>query len=388
MQVLGVTGTNGKTTTTFILEAIARAADQSVGIIGTTGARIDGASEPVGLTTPEAPQLQALLARMRDAGVGTVAMEVSSHALDYERVDGIRFAATCFTNLSQDHLDQHGTLEDYFEAKARLFTPQFTDTAAIALDDRWGSQLAARATAAGLAVSTFGLDPHASVRGIVLDLDADGTTIRLETPEATAEPVRLPLVGLFNVENALAAAATALAAGFTLESVLTGLQSLIVVPGRMERVSAGQPFTVLVDYAHTPAALARVVEEARRLADSDRVVLVFGCGGDRDPSKRTPMGAAAAAADSVVLTSDNPRSEDPAAIAAAAEVGLVAEGASYVVELDRREAIRRALHEARPGDVVVIAGKGHETGQDHAGTVTPFDDRVVAREELGERAWS
>ncbi len=311
MTVLGVTGTNGKTTTTFILEAIARAASRPVGVIGTTGVRVDGASEPVELTTPEAPQLQELLATMRDTGVGTVAMEVSSHALDYQRVDGIRFAAACFTNLSQDHLDQHGTLESYFNAKARLFTPQFTDRAAIGLDGRWGSELATRAEAAGLEVSTFGIDPRASVRGVVLELDADGTTIRLETPYATAEPVRLSLVGLFNVENALAAAATALAAGFELEAVLAGLQSLIVVPGRMERVSAGQPFTVLVDYAHTPAALARLVDESRRLATSGRVVLVFGCGGDRDPSKRAPMGAAAASADRVVLTSDNPRSEDP-----------------------------------------------------------------------------
>jgi UDP-N-acetylmuramoyl-L-alanyl-D-glutamate--2,6-diaminopimelate ligase len=388
MRVLGITGTNGKTTTTFILEAIARAADEPVGIIGTTGARIDGAPEPVELTTPEAPQLQALLARMRDDGIGTVAMEVSSHALDYERVDGIHFAATCFTNLSQDHLDQHGTLEDYFEAKARLFTPQFTDTAAIALDDHWGVQLASRAEAAGLDVSTFGLDPRASVRGVELALDAEGTTIRFESEHATAEPVRLPLVGLFNVQNALAAAATALAAGFELDAVLAGLQARVVVPGRMERVSAGQPFTVLVDYAHTPAAVERLVEESRRLADTDRVVLVIGCGGDRDPSKRAPMGAAAAGADRVVLTSDNPRSEDPAAIAAAAEVGLVERGASYVIELDRREAIRLALGEAQPGDVVVIAGKGHETGQETRGVVVPFDDRVVAREELEALAWT
>ena len=170
--------------------------------------------------------------------------------------------------------------------------------------------------------------------------------------------------------------------------MLAGLQSLVVVPGRMERISAGQPFTVLVDYAHTPAALERLVVEARRLADSDRVVLVFGCGGDRDPSKRAPMGAAAAAADQVVLTSDNPRSEDPAEIAAAAEAGLFAQGASYSVELDRRDAIRRAIDDARSGDVVVIAGKGHETGQDVAGVVAPFDDRTVAREELEARAWT
>jgi UDP-N-acetylmuramoyl-L-alanyl-D-glutamate--2,6-diaminopimelate ligase len=388
MRVLGVTGTNGKTTTTYLLEAIARAAHRPAGIIGTTGARIDGREEPVELTTPEAPQLQELLARMRGAGVDTVAMEVSSHALDYERVDGITFAAVCFTNLSQDHLDQHGTLEDYFEAKARLFTPAFTDTAAIALDDEAGGVLAARARSAGLDVWTFGLGPDCSVRGSTRELDADGSTIRLDSPLGVAESVRLPLVGRFNVENALAAATTALACGLPLEAVVAGLQAPVVVPGRMERVVAGQPFTVLVDYAHTPGALERLVDECHRLAGGNRVRVVFGCGGDRDPSKRAPMGAAAAGADRVVLTSDNPRSEAPAAIAAAAEIGLQEHAASYVVELDRREAIRRALGEAHEHDVVVIAGKGHEQGQETAGQVTPFDDRVVAREELEALAWT
>ena len=382
MRVLGVTGTNGKTTTTYLLEAIAIAAGERVGVIGTTGARIDGVEEPLELTTPEAPQLQSLLARMHRARVGTVAMEVSSHALAYERVDGSRFAAVCFTNLSQDHLDEHRTLAEYFEAKARLFTPAFTDTVTIGLDDRWGTELATRAQGAGLDVWTFGLDPRASVRGTARQLDADGSTIQLETSSGATETIRIPLVGLFNVQNALAAAATALASGFPLDAVLAGLQTELVVPGRMERVTVGQPFTVLVDYAHTPGALERLVAESRRLAGSNRVLVVFGCGGDRDPTKRAAMGSAAADADLVVLTSDNPRSEEPAAIAAAAEVGLRERDASYVVELDRRQAIRHALGEARANDVVVIAGKGHETGQEIAGVVTPFDDRVVAREEL------
>jgi UDP-N-acetylmuramoyl-L-alanyl-D-glutamate--2,6-diaminopimelate ligase len=389
MRVLGVTGTNGKTTTTYLLEAIARAAGEKVGVIGTTGARVDGVPEPVGLTTPEAPQLQELLARMHRGGVGTVAMEVSSHALSYERVDGTRFAAVCFTNLSQDHLDEHGTLTDYFDAKARLFSRAFTDVAAISLDDEWGAELATRAQRAGLEVLTFGLDPSASARASVLAFDGDGTTIRLELDvDGVAETVRVPLVGRFNVQNGLAAAATARAAGFPLDAVVTGLQAPIVVPGRMEPVDGGQPFTVLVDYAHTPSAIERLVEESRRLAGSNRVVLVFGCGGDRDPSKRAGMGAAAAGADRVVLTSDNPRSEAPRAIAAAAEVGLRERDADYVVELDRREAIRAALSGAGDNDVVVIAGKGHETGQEIAGAVTPFDDRVVAREELEAVAWT
>lgn len=388
MRVLGITGTNGKTTTTYLLEAIARAAGERAGVLGTTGARIGGADEPLDFTTPEAPELQHMLARMHQAGVATVAMEVSSHALAYERVDGTRFAAVCFTNLSQDHLDEHGTLADYFEAKARLFSPAFTGAAAVAVDDEWGSRLATRADGAGLEVWTFGLDPRASVRASNVAFDAQGSTLRLESPAGPAETVRLSLVGSFNVQNALAAAATALAGGFELRAVLAGLQTQLVVPGRMERVVAGQPFTVLVDYAHGPAALERLLAEARRLAAGSRVIVVFGCGGDRDATKRGAMGRAAAEADRVVLTSDNPRSEDPAAIAAAAEVGLRERDASYVVELDRRRAIRLALEEARANDVVVIAGKGHERGQETAGVVTPFDDRVVAREELEAVAWT
>lgn len=387
MRVLGVTGTNGKTTTTYLLEAIAAATGDRAGVVGTTGARIDGIDEPLGFTTPEAPDLQALLARMRDATIDTVAMEVSSHALAYQRVDGTRFAAVCFTNLSQDHLDEHGTIESYFDAKARLFTPAFSDRAAIGLDDAWGAELATRAQAAGLDVQTFGLDPRASVRGSALALDADGSTVRIESG-AGSDTVRISLPGLFNVQNALAAATTALVSGLPFDAVVDGVQAPLVVPGRMERVTAGQPFTVLVDYAHTPGALERVVVESRRLAGGHRVVIVFGCGGDRDRSKRAGMGAAAAGADRVVLTSDNPRSEDPAAIAAAAEAGLRDAGATYDVELDRRLAIRLALRAARADDVVVIAGKGHESSQDHGGVVTPFDDRTVAREELEAVAWT
>jgi UDP-N-acetylmuramoyl-L-alanyl-D-glutamate--2,6-diaminopimelate ligase len=388
MRVLGITGTNGKTTTTYLLEAIAGAAGDRTGVIGTTGARIAGVDEPLAFTTPEATELQQVLARMHAANVATVAMEVSSHALAYERVDGTRFAAVCFTNLSQDHLDEHGTLEDYFEAKARLFTPGFSGSAAIGLDDEWGSRLAPRATDAGLDVWTFGLDPRAAVRASNVALDAEGTTLQLESPAGPATTLRLALVGTFNVQNALAAAATAFAAGFSLADVVAGLQQDLVVPGRMERVTAGQPFTVLVDYAHGPTAVERLLVESRRLAAGGRVLVAFGCGGDRDPSKRVEMGRAASDADLVVLTSDNPRSEDPAAIAAAAEVGLRERAATYAVELDRRRAIRQVLGEARPGDVVVIAGKGHEQGQNVAGVVTPFDDRVVAREELEAVAWT
>jgi UDP-N-acetylmuramoyl-L-alanyl-D-glutamate--2,6-diaminopimelate ligase len=387
LRVLGVTGTNGKTTTTYLLEAIARAAGERAGVVGTTGARIAGVDETLGFTTPEATELQSLLARMRDADVGTVAMEVSSHALAYERVDGTAFAAVGFTNLSQDHLAEHGTIEQYFEAKARLFSPAFSSRAAVGIDDAWGSTIATRAEAAGLEVLTFGLDPRAAVRGVVVAPAADGTTLRIEGPAGT-ETVRLTLPGMFNVQNALAAAALALAGGLPFDAVTRGLGTPMVVPGRMEPVAAGQPFTVLVDYAHTPGALERRVEESRRIAAGHRVVMVFGCGGDRDPSKRAGMGKAAAGADLVVLTNDNPRHEDPTVIAAAAEEGLRAAAAAYEVELDRRLAIRSALAAAHRGDVVVIAGKGHETGQDQDGTMTPFDDRVVAREELEAVAWT
>jgi UDP-N-acetylmuramoyl-L-alanyl-D-glutamate--2,6-diaminopimelate ligase len=388
MRVLGVTGTNGKTTVTYLLESIARAAGEQTGVIGTTGARIGGQDEPLAFTTPEATELQHLFSRMLAAGVTTVAMEVSSHALAYERVDGTRFTAACFTNLSQDHLDEHGTIAEYFEAKARLFSTAFTSTAAVALDDEWGRALATRAGDAGLAVWTFGLDPRAAVRAVNVLLDAEGSTLQLESPAGPAQLVRLPLVGRFNVQNALAAAATALASGFALPTVVEGLQTEVVVPGRMERVAAGQPFSVLVDYAHGPAALERLLAEGRRLARDRRVIVVFGCGGDRDPTKRLEMGRAAAAADRVVLTSDNPRSEDPASIAAMAAAGLRERNASYVTELDRRRAIRAALAEAKENDLVIIAGKGHERGQEIAGVVTPFDDRVVAREELEAVAWT
>jgi UDP-N-acetylmuramoyl-L-alanyl-D-glutamate--2,6-diaminopimelate ligase len=249
-------------------------------------------------------------------------------------------------------------------------------------------ELAARAARGSLDVLTFGFEPGASVHAAALRLDADGSTFRLESGFGGAETVRVPLVGRFNVQNSLAAATTALAGGFPLDAVLAGLQAPIVVPGRMERVTAGQPFTVLVDYAHTPEALERLVAEARRLAGPGRVLMVFGCGGDRDRSKRAGMGRAAAGGDLVVLTSDNPRSEDPAAIAAAAEVGLRERNAPYEIELDRRRAIGIALGAARDHDVVVIAGKGHESGQEIGRVVTPFDDRVVAREALKALAWT
>jgi UDP-N-acetylmuramoyl-L-alanyl-D-glutamate--2,6-diaminopimelate ligase len=409
MRVLGVTGTNGKTTTTSLLEQIARhdedGSGDRVGVVGTVGARVAGesiASATSGAhTTPEASDLQALLAHMRDVGATTVAMEVSSHALHQHRVDGVQFAAVCFTNLSHEHLDYHGSLDAYFEAKASLFTRARTPAAAVNVDDARGVELAARAARDGLDVWTYSVGATASGVGAsdigASDIGASDVVFGAHSTRATIVDrrsgadavVELPLVGSFNLANALGAAATARAAGFSFASVVAGLGEPLVVPGRMERIDAGQPFAVLVDYAHTPDALSRVLAAVRPLTGADgKVICVFGCGGDRDPGKRPLMGeAVAAGADVAVLTSDNPRSEDPQAIADAVLPGLA--GAPVVrVELDRRSALAGALADAAPGDVVVIAGKGHETGQTANGHTVPFDDRVVAREELGALGWS
>jgi len=398
MRTLGVTGTNGKTTTTYLLEAIAHAAGDRVGVVGTVGARIAGEAAATAHTTPEASDLQALLARMRDADVGTVAMEVSSHALVQHRVDGVHFAAACFTNLSHEHLDYHGSLDAYFEAKASLFERARTAAAAVNIGDPRGRELAARVRANDVDLWTFAVDDDgADVVASEVVYAADGIAFVLSDRRSGASaPVRTSLVGPFNLANALAAGATALAGGLGFDAVAAGLGAPVVVPGRFEQIDAGQPFTVLVDYAHTPDALARVLAAARSLAGragsragTGRVVCVFGSGGDRDPAKRPLMGqAVATGADVAVLTSDNPRSEAPQVIADAVLEGLTVGPASVAVELDRRAAITRALTSADDGDVVVIAGKGHETGQIVAGQTLPFDDRVVAREVLGELGWS
>jgi UDP-N-acetylmuramoyl-L-alanyl-D-glutamate--2,6-diaminopimelate ligase len=387
MKVLGITGTNGKTTTTYLLEAIAREAGERVGVVGTTGARLDGAEVALRHTTPEATELQALLARMRDDGAGVVAMEVSSHALEQHRVDGTRFAAACFTNLTHDHLDYHGTIDAYFRAKARLFTSEFTDRAAISVDDEHGRELVGMARANGVSVMAYALDGEGDVSAHEVEQRLDGTTFALQIGSEVAT-VATSLVGRFNVLNCLAAATAATLCEVSFDAIAAGLSAPVVVPGRMERVEGpGRPFSVLVDYAHTPDALARVLDASRAMTrDDGHLIVVFGCGGDRDRSKRPAMGhVVASRAEVAVLTSDNPRSEDPAAIAADVLTGIADDDRRPIVELDRRAAIRLALAAAKPGDVVVIAGKGHETGQTAGGVTTPFDDRVVAREELAAR---
>jgi UDP-N-acetylmuramoyl-L-alanyl-D-glutamate--2,6-diaminopimelate ligase len=346
LQVVGVTGTNGKTTTAYLMRSILEAAWRRTGFLSNIERRVGGESRPVGLNTPESVDVQRLFREMLDAGDSACVMEATSMASSKGRLDGTRFAVLVFTNLTQDHLDFHGTMESYYGAKRRLFDQ--AARAVVNIDDDWGRRLAAEVPAA----TTF--DPSAD------PLDAN-----------------LRLRGRFNRENAVAAAAAARALGIPEGAIRRGLEAVELVPGRFELVDEGQPFAVVVDYAHTPDALEAVLEAARELG-SGRVICVFGAGGDRDREKRPLMGRVVAAlADEAVVTSDNPRSEDPVAIATA-----VVDGLDLDVELDRQRAIERALASAEEGDVVVLAGKGHEQGQEIAGQKHPFDDREVAREAL------
>ena len=378
LAVAGVTGTNGKTTTAHLLFSILAAGARRPGLLGTVESRIGGERRAVTRTTPEAIDLQRTFQEMLDAGDRSCAMEASSHAAALERLRGVRFAALVFTNLTQDHLDFHGTMEAYFDAKRRLFVELDADgrrpPAAVNLGDPWGRRLAGELRALGEAPVTFGLVPDADVRADGLELTAAGARFTAAGLDLT---IRLP--GRFNVENALGAIAAARLLDISGSAVRAGVAHVTGVPGRFEPVEEGQPFAVLVDYAHTPQALANVLREARSLADG-RLICVFGCGGDRDRGKRPLMGEAVAAlADVAVVTSDNPRSEDPLAIIAGILEGA---GEGVEVEPDRTLAIRRAVELAREGDVVVIAGKGHEQGQELADRTIPFDDREVAREAL------
>ena len=374
LTVVGVTGTNGKTTTTYLLESIFRAAGIQPGIIGTTGVRVAGRPVPVDRTTPEAPDLQRVLASMLAEGVGAVAMEVSSHGLDQHRVDGCRFACAVFTNLTQDHLDYHGSLEAYFEAKARLFTAELAERGVVNGDSDHGRELMRRGL---IPTVSFGLGHGVDVRAEGVEVSPSGSAFTV-----AGHRYRSRLRGTFNVYNCVGALAAARQVGVDPDAIAAGLEAVSGVPGRLEPVEGGQPFQVLVDYAHTPDSLENVLTAVRRIARG-RVVVVFGCGGDRDRGKRPLMGEAATRlADLTVITSDNPRSEEPAAIIGEILPGARRGGGPYTVEVDRRAAIREALAAAGPGDVVVIAGKGHETGQQFADRTIPFDDRVVAAQEL------
>jgi UDP-N-acetylmuramoyl-L-alanyl-D-glutamate--2,6-diaminopimelate ligase len=380
MTVVGVTGTNGKTTTTYLLESIFRGAGLVPGVIGTTGVRLAGKPVPFDRTTPEAPDLQRLLSRMVEGGVRAVAMEASSHGLEQHRVDGTRYACAVFTNLTQDHLDYHLTMEAYFDAKARLFTPDLSLRGVVNTDTREGRVLAARAE---VPVVTFGMDAGSNPTVKAEDVEVSASGVRFAVDGIV---VRSHLRGTFNVYNCLGAYAAARQVDIAPSIAAEGIEALRGVPGRMEPVEVGQAFPVLVDYAHTPDSVQNVLEAARALGPG-RLIVVFGCGGDRDRGKRTLMGEAATRlADLTVITSDNPRSEEPKAIIAEIEPGARRGGGGYVVEPDRREAIRLAVGEAVEGDVVVIAGKGHETGQEfEGGRTVQFDDRLVAADALAER---
>ncbi len=378
LEVVGVTGTNGKSTTAMLVRAMLEAAGRGTGLVGTIEWVVGGERRPAPRTTPEAIELQGLLREMLDAGDVAAVIEASSHGSHFRRLDRVRFAALAFTNLTQDHLDLHGDMEAYFEAKRRLFTGVTPPPAAVNIGDAFGRRLADELLVAGRApVVTFGLRGDAEVRADGLHLDVRGSRFT-----AAGIDIETQLLGVFNVENVLAAVAVGLLLDLPDEAIAEGIRAVTAISGRFEPVDEGQPFAVVVDYAHTPDALDRVLEAARPLGDGELTV-VFGAGGDRDRDKRRGMGEAARKrADRIVVTNDNPRSERPLAIV---EEILQGTGIDAVIDLDRRSAIGSAIRRAGPGDVVVIAGKGHEQGQEVDGVMHPFDDREVARAALRDR---
>jgi UDP-N-acetylmuramoyl-L-alanyl-D-glutamate--2,6-diaminopimelate ligase len=384
LVLAAVTGTNGKTTTAMLLEAILARRYGRAGFVGTVAYRTGRREIPASQTTPEAPILQDLLAEMVDEGVPAAAMEVSSHALALDRVAGCRFDVAVFTNLTQDHLDFHGDLENYFDAKKKLFTLRKPAAAAVVnVDDAFGRRLAAEAAPPVVTWSSSGA--RADVRAEDIRCDDSGTSLAVVHAGGRFR-ISSALLGRFNADNLLGAAAAGLSLGVNAEEIADGCAAVTRVPGRLEPVEAGQPYRIIVDYAHTEDALKRLLLAVRDLTDR-KIILVFGCGGDRDRGKRAPMGKVAGSlSDIAIATSDNPRSEDPEAILAEVEVGLVASGATkYLKVADRREAIRTAIDLANPGTVVVIAGKGHERVQVIGDRSVPFDDRDVAAEYASRR---
>ncbi|MEX1004008.1 MAG: UDP-N-acetylmuramoyl-L-alanyl-D-glutamate--2,6-diaminopimelate ligase [Acidimicrobiia bacterium] len=377
VPVIGVTGTNGKTTVTHMIEHILSTAGKAVGLVGTIHTRIGDDVIPALHTTPEATDFQRMLRDMVDRGADVVAVEVSSHAMTLHRVDATWFGVVAFTNLSQDHLDFHHDMETYFEAKASLFDPERAARGVIWVDDPWGSRLAASTS---MDIVTVGREADISV--VIVEADLSGTTVDLDLGGGTHR-VRLPMAGTFNVENAAVAAGVCSVVGTADATIVEALGSLPGVPGRFERVSGDDPISVFVDFAHTPDGIAEVISAVRGLVDG-RIIAVIGAGGDRDREKRPHMGAAASAADVVVVTSDNPRSEDPAAIIDAVMEGMHRDVRAMNL-IDRRVAISTAIAEASDGDAVVILGKGHERGQEIAGFRYPFDDRIEARAALAAR---
>jgi UDP-N-acetylmuramoyl-L-alanyl-D-glutamate--2,6-diaminopimelate ligase len=387
LKLVGITGTNGKTTTAYLVDSILHAAGIETGLFGTIEYRAGGRVLPARNTTPESLDLWSSFAQVVSAGGKAVVMEVSSHSLAQERVWGFPFSVAVFTNLTRDHLDYHKDFEQYFAAKRRLFEGLGTpppEWAVINMDDAWSRKLLDVPCPNRL---TYGMNSDAQVKPKHLAHTHDGLEGTILTPEGKVQ-LRSSLVGRANLANILAATAASVAYGVPLEAVEQGLRNLEAVPGRFERINEGQPFLVIVDYAHTDDALRNVLSTARELT-RNRLIVVFGCGGERDRVKRPMMGEAASSlSDLAVLTSDNPRGEDPLLIMSDALVGLQKTGKPYLAEVDRKDAIRKALNEAREGDVVVLAGKGHETYQVLKDRTVPFDDREVAREILREMGYS
>ena len=387
LLTVGITGTNGKTTVSFLSESIFQAAGLSPAVLGTITYRFKGHSVPAPNTTPFASELQRFLSQALAAGVKACVMEVSSHALALGRVEGVDFDTAVFTNLTQDHLDFHKTVEEYGEAKAKLFkllnpetSKPYARRAILNRDDPWSARMEA---VCKVPVLGYGLKNAADVTAAKVECDATGSRFEIHSKGGAPMPVRLPLLGEYNVSNALAAAAVGISQGIAADKIVQGLEAVRGVPGRMERVDAGQPFTVIVDYAHTEDALRNVLGALRRLQPK-RLLTVFGCGGDRDRIKRPLMGEVAARlSDEIFLTSDNPRSEDPERITLDVEVGIRKVRADhYQIIVDREAAIAQALSQAQPDDIVLIAGKGHENYQILGSRTIAFDDREVARRLL------
>lgn len=387
LRVYGITGTNGKTTTAWLLREMLRAGGRTPGLLTTVKVEYGGREIPATRTTPDACELQSLLAAMQGAGCDSAVMEVSSHALDQQRVACVRFAGAAFTNLSQDHLDYHLSMEAYFEAKQKLFAQLAKENPGVPAicfrDAGYGERMVAYIKTLPLKLVTCGFSKESDLRAEEVALTTDGSRFILVTPDGRRNPVRTHLAGRYNIANMLCAAGLALEAGVALESVASALEEAKPRWGRLERVPAAVPATVFVDYAHTDDALTNVLTTLREMTQG-RLTVVFGCGGDRDRKKRPLMGRACAAlADRLLITSDNPRAEEPMAIIGEILAG-VPEGTDYVVEPDRRAAIRRALLGTAAGDVVVVAGKGHEPFQELAARTIPFDDRQVVIEEAGK----
>lgn len=390
LSLVGITGTNGKTTTAHLVEHIASMLGKTTGMIGTVGIDIAGKALPADHTTPESCDLQHIFAQMRDAGCEVVAMEVSSHALDLDRVWDSTFAVTAFTNLTQDHLDYHKTFEAYFAAKRRLFSADYPAKRVINIDSTWGERLVADALEQGDEVITTGFAENADIHPIEIAYDVARTRIVLGV-RGEAIAFEYPLVGKFNVENVMSAFGIALELGFAPHDIARALSDVPPVPGRIEHVMLGpgegsdraRQIAVYVDYAHTPDAIEKALASVKQLTKG-KTIVVFGCGGDRDATKRPLMGKAALAADFAVVTSDNPRTESPDAIIEDIVAGMQECGERFSVEPDRKRAIEHALSLAHPGDSVLIAGKGHEDYQIIGTTKHPFDDREVARQALKE----